>query len=187
MQGLRRLPRNGEQASRSQSRYGAGGTSLPRAQSLHPTARMLKVSHRTVLHCLKKAQQLPNFKSTLLRGQADDRLKVDEIFTFVGMKIRQIRVWIVPCHRSRQILSFFIGDGSVESCKRLWRKLPYEYLRCFWRAYRCLPTRTHFLVGKENRPNQHYGAPQPYVAATCKPPVAKSTFFLEKGVVSNVG
>ncbi len=91
-------------------------------QSLRATARVLKVSHRTVLNWLKKkAQRLPNFKSTIVRGQADDRLEVDEIFTFIGMKINQIRVWIVQCYRSRQILSFFIGDGSVESCKRLWR------------------------------------------------------------------
>jgi IS1 family transposase len=70
------------------------------------------------------------------------------------MKINPIRVWIVQGYRSRQILSFFIGDGSVQSCKRLWRKLPYEYLKCvsfsdFWRAYPCLPANTHFLVGKE--------------------------------------
>ncbi len=109
----------------------------------------------TVLHWLKKAQQFSNFQFTLVRGRADDRLAVDEIFSFVGMKIRQIRVWIAPCHRSRQILSFFIGDGSVES-----RKVSYEYLRFvrfddFWRAYRCLPTSTPFLVGKESGLTSH--------------------------------
>ncbi len=40
---------------------------------------------------------------------------------------RQIRIWIV---QNRQIVSFLIGDGSMESCKRLWRKLSCEYLKC---------------------------------------------------------
>ena len=43
---------------------------------------------------------------------------------------RQIRIWIVQNRQNRQIVSFFIGDGSMKSCKRLWRKLPCEYLKC---------------------------------------------------------
>jgi insertion element IS1 protein InsB len=108
----------------------------------------------------KKAQGLPNFKSTIDTGRADDQLEADEMFTFIGMKINQIRVWIAQCHRTRQILSFFIGDGSMESCKRLWRKLPYEYLKCwsfsdFWRAYNCIPKETHLQVGKETGLTNH--------------------------------
>ncbi|MDX2302395.1 MAG: IS1 family transposase [Microscillaceae bacterium] len=52
------------------------------------------------------------------------------------------------------IVSFFIGDGSIKSCKRLWRKLPYSYLRStsfsdFWKSYHCLPQETHTKLGKE--------------------------------------
>ena len=108
----------------------------------------------------KKAQKLPNFKSTIDTGRADDHLEADEMFTYIGMKINQIRVWIVQCYRTRQILSFFIGDGSMESCKRLWRKLPNEYLKCwsfsdFWKAYHCLPQDTHSMVGKETGLTNH--------------------------------
>jgi insertion element IS1 protein InsB len=108
----------------------------------------------------KKAQQLPDFKSTIEQGQTDDQLEADEMFTYIGMKINKIRVWIAQCYRTRQILSFFIGDGSMESCKRLWCKLPYEYLKCwsfsdFWKAYRCLPESTHCLVGKETGLTNH--------------------------------
>ncbi|MCW5924486.1 MAG: IS1 family transposase [Saprospiraceae bacterium] len=76
------------------------------------------------------------------------------------MKINQVRVWIVQCCRTRQILSFFIGDGSMDSCKRLWRKLPYEYQKClsfsdFWTAYQCLPNETHYMVGKETGLTNH--------------------------------
>jgi IS1 family transposase len=48
-------------------------------------------------------------------------LEVDEVFTFVGLKVKKIRIWIVLCRQTRQIVCFFIGDGSMESCKRLWR------------------------------------------------------------------
>ncbi len=87
-------------------------------------------------------------------------MEVDEVFTFVGLKVRQIRIWIVLCRQTRQIVSFFIGDGSMESCKRLWRKLPYAYLKCksfsdFWKAYNCLPESTHQKVGKETGETAH--------------------------------
>lgn len=76
------------------------------------------------------------------------------------MKINDIRIWIALCRRTRQIISFFIGDCTMESCKRLWRKLPTEYLYCFsffdfWRSYNCLPKITHKKVGKETGETAH--------------------------------
>jgi insertion element IS1 protein InsB len=90
----------------------------------------------------------------------DDVLETDELFTFVKIKVNQIRIWIVQCRRTRQILSFFIGDGSMKSCKRLWRKLPTEYLGCksfsdLWQSYNCIPTKTHHKVGKETGQTNH--------------------------------
>lgn len=71
-----------------------------------------------------------NFKTTLAPAQPADALEADKLFTFVQVKVQQIRLWLVICRRTRQILSFFLGAGSMDSCKRLWRKLSYEYLRC---------------------------------------------------------
>lgn len=87
-------------------------------------------------------------------------MEVDELFTFVLCKSNQRRIWMVLCRRTRQILAFFIGDGSIASCLRLWRKLPYAYLRClsfsdFWRAYNTLPEATHTLVSKEQGETAH--------------------------------
>jgi insertion element IS1 protein InsB len=110
---------------------------------------------------LKKAQSLPDLKTTMAPAQpAADPLEADELFTFVQCKLQHQRVWIVQCRRTRQVLSFFVGDGSMESCRRLWRKLPYEYLRCEsfsdkWRAYHCIPSATHQLVGKETGETAH--------------------------------
>jgi insertion element IS1 protein InsB len=90
----------------------------------------------------------------------NDILEADELFTFVHMKVNQIRIWIVQCRRTRQILSFFIGDGSMESCKRLWHKLPSEYLGCknfgdLWQSYNCIPAKTHQKIGKETGQTNH--------------------------------
>ena len=87
-------------------------------------------------------------------------LEADELFTFVFMKMNEIRIWIAQCRRTLQILSFFIGDGSMASCKRLWRKLPYGYLSCnsfsdFWHSYNCLPEQRHQKVGKESGQTNH--------------------------------
>jgi IS1 family transposase len=101
-----------------------------------------------------------NFKTTITPAKADDVLEADELFTFVQMKMHKIRLWLVICRRTRQILTFFLGNGAMTSCKRLWRKLPYGYLRChsfsdFWQAYNCIPSTTHQLVGKETGQTAH--------------------------------
>ena len=85
---------------------------------------------------------------------------MDEIFSFVLLKINQTRIWIAQNRQNRQIVSFFIGDGSMDSCKRLWRKLPYEFLKCnsfsdFWKSYNCIPESTHQKVGKETGQTAH--------------------------------
>jgi insertion element IS1 protein InsB len=110
----------------------------------------------------KKAQSLPPLKTTMARAQpaAQDTLEADELFTFVQCKAQPRRLWIVQCRRTRQVLSFFVGDGSMESCRRLWRKLPSEYVRCHsfsdgWRAYHCVPSATHQLVGKDTGETAH--------------------------------
>jgi IS1 family transposase len=87
-------------------------------------------------------------------------LEADELFTFVWLKVNQVRIWLVQCRRTRQILTFFIGDGSMNSCQRLWRKIPYAYLLCpsfsdLWRAYGCVPVQTHQQVGKETGQTAH--------------------------------
>jgi IS1 family transposase len=108
----------------------------------------------------KKAQSLANFKTTITPAKSDDHLELDEIFTFYTMKINQIRIWIALNKRNRQIVSFHIGDGSMDSCKEFYRKLPYEYYKkhCFadfWRAYGCIPDEYITQVGKQTGLTNH--------------------------------
>ena len=109
-------------------------------------------------------------------------LEVDEIFSFVCCKNNAIRIWIVIHAQSRQILSFFIGDGTMESCKRLWRKLPYSYLKCksfsdFWRSYGCIPSQTHTQVGKETGLTNHVERLNNTIRQTCSCFVRKALSF----------
>jgi len=96
----------------------------------------------------------------MLPASPETILEVDEVFSFILLKIKQIRIWIVQCRQTRQIVSFFIGDGSMQSCKRMWRKLPYAYLRCksfsdFWKSYNAIAGSTHQKVGKQTGETAH--------------------------------
>jgi hypothetical protein len=57
----------------------------------------------------KKAQNLAPFKTTIADATADDVLEVDEVFTYISMKINQIRIWIVQSRKTRQIYSKDFG------------------------------------------------------------------------------
>ncbi len=106
----------------------------------------------------KKAQSLAPFKSTIEKPTKSSVLEVDEVFTYVALKINQIRIWIVQNRENRQIVSFHIGDGSKESAQKLWRKLPYAFLKCksfsdFWKSYNILPQQSH--IGKDSGLTNH--------------------------------
>ncbi|MFP5041456.1 IS1 family transposase [Parasediminibacterium sp. JCM 36343] len=104
---------------------------------------------------------MPDFKSTIIPAEKGNSiLEVDEVFTFFLFKIYHISIWIAQCRRTRQIVSFFLGDGSMASCKEMWRNLPYDYLKCnifsdFWKAYNCIPEKTHKKVGNETGETAH--------------------------------
>lgn len=129
--------------------------------SYRSTGRIFNISHTTVFKWLKKkARGLNPFKTTVAGATPGDVLEVDEIFSYILLKVNKIRIWIALSKQTKQIVSFFIGDGSMESCKRLWRKLPYSYLRCtsfsdFWTSYNCLPDATHSKIGKETGLTNH--------------------------------
>ena len=88
-------------------------------------------------------------------------LEFDELWSFVRAKEEQAWVWLVLCRRTRQVLSYAIGDRSTKTCRRLWERLPREYrhrrsFSDFWAAYQSvLPARTHHPVGKEEGETNH--------------------------------
>ena len=90
-------------------------------------------------------------------------LELDELWSFVGRKNNKRWIWIAMCRQTRQIVSYFIGDRSQESCWRLWHWIPHSYRHCqtfsdFWETYEVvfgLLATDHQSVGKETGQTAH--------------------------------
>ena len=156
-------------------------------------ARIFGISPSTVGKWLKEvAQSLPAFKESIVPPSIDgDILEADEVWTFVKVKKNIRRVWIVMSRKTRQILSFFIGDGTIETCKNFWRKLPSEYQKMksfsdFWKAYNCIPKETHEKVGKETGETAHIERLNNTVRQTFPRMVRKALSFSKKEYMLNL-
>ncbi|MFP5042987.1 IS1 family transposase [Parasediminibacterium sp. JCM 36343] len=124
-------------------------------------------------------------------GKESPILEVDEVFTFFLLKINHIRIWIAQCRQTRQIVSFFLGDGSMASCKEMWRNLPYDYLKCnifsdFWKAYNYIPVKTHKKVGKETGETAHIERLNNTIRQRFSRMVRKSLSFSKKEYMLNL-
>lgn len=103
----------------------------------------------------KKDESNPQLEETLLPAQSDDKLELDELWSFVLKKSEKRWLWTALCRRTRQIVAHVIGDRSVETCRKLWALIPDKYKACcsfsdFWDAYeKVFPKETHRSVGKE--------------------------------------
>ncbi len=110
---------------------------------------------------LDEAARLPDLANTLEEARPDDLLELDELWSFVLQKSNQQWVWIALCRRTRQVVAYYIGDRSEESCRQLWARIPGEYKHCcsfsdFWLAYqKVFSTQTHQCVGKESGETSH--------------------------------
>jgi hypothetical protein len=63
---------------------------------------------RGQLSPLKETLILPSF----LPKDADENVEIDEAWTFVRRKKRQVWVWIAISYETRQVLAMVIGDRS---------------------------------------------------------------------------
>ena len=93
--------------------------------SLRGLERIFGVSRPTVIKWLKKkAEHLPELSETLIKPNPNDAnatiLELDELWSFVLKKVNTSWIWIALCRKTRQVVSYAIGDRSKETCKRLW-------------------------------------------------------------------
>ncbi len=132
--------------------------------SLRGIERTFGVARQTVAKWLKKkATELPPLASTLRDYQAGDVLELDELWSFVGNRENKRWVWIALCRRTRQVVAYFIGDRSEESCWRLWSWIPEAYRQSqtfsdFWDTYQAVfgtLAPNHQSVGKESGQTAH--------------------------------
>jgi insertion element IS1 protein InsB len=90
-------------------------------------------------------------------------LELDELGSFVQSKNNKRWIWIAQCRRTRQVISYFIGDRSEESCWHLWYWIPVQYRHCqtfsdFWETYQSVfgtLAPAHQSVGKESGETAH--------------------------------
>ena len=87
---------------------------------------------------------------TLLAPVENEVLKLDELWSYVYEKTNKRWLWVALCRRIRQVVAFFLGDRSEESCQYLWNLIPYNYKHCttysdFWTTYeKVIQTGKHF-------------------------------------------
>jgi IS1 family transposase len=113
----------------------------------------------------KKFQALPELSETLTGPDPEDPestiLELDELWSFVLKKGCKRWVWLALCRSTRQVVAYYIGDRSEQSCRRLWERVPEVYrggycYSDFWRAYReVIPEEQHEEVGKESGETAH--------------------------------
>ena len=88
-------------------------------------------------------------------------LELDELWSFVQAKWKECWLWVAVCRRTRQIVSYTLGDRSQESARWLRESIPQDYLRRatrsdFWDAYGVVfPKHTHRFCGKEEGETNH--------------------------------
>ena len=62
---------------------------------------------------------------------------------------------------TKQVIAFVAGDRSTQTCRALWRAVPWRYKRAkcysdFWEAYtKVVPSDQHQAVGKESGLTNH--------------------------------
>lgn len=109
----------------------------------------------------KKAIEAQSVASTLLPTVEEEVLELDELHSFVYCKKNKRWLWIALCRRTRQVVAFYLGDRSAESCRQLWRLIPPPYRKAttysdFWAAYdKVILTGKHNSVGKETGQTAH--------------------------------
>ena len=113
----------------------------------------------------KKAEKLPALSETVIAPDRTDPeatiLELDELWSFVLKKANQAWIWIALCRKTRQVVSYAIGDRSEKTCRMLWEAIPEMYRggRCFtdfWAAYQAvIPEEQRTAVGKETGETAH--------------------------------
>ena len=88
-------------------------------------------------------------------------LELDELWSFVLNKVKEVWVWIALCRKTRQVVAYALGDRSKQTCLCLWEAIPSVYRKghCFtdfWAAYAAvIPEEQHTAVGKETGETAH--------------------------------
>lgn len=130
--------------------------------SMEGIKRIFGVDPGTLASWLKdRGEKLPELEETLEEARSDDVLELDELWSYVQKKDNKRWIWIALCRRTRQVVAYFVGDRSEDSCRELWKRIPDSYKKLasfsdFWSAYKkVFNSETHQSVGKETGKTAH--------------------------------
>jgi len=102
---------------------------------------------------------LPTIEETLIKVK-DDVLELDEEWAFVRKKINKRWLWLALSRATHQVVAYFIGDRTKESCKKLEGRIPERYKETFkfsdlWDAYNAVFPENHLSVDKTSGETCH--------------------------------
>ena len=91
-----------------------------------------------------------------------DVLELDELWSFVQCKAN---AWVAPCRRTRQVVPWFAGGRSADSCRKPWEPSPKPTGLPTPTAISGKPTRV-FLGKTTNQWAKKQGKPRMWNAGT---------------------
>lgn len=91
-------------------------------------ARATGAARVTIVNRLKKAALpapvLPRLRPKKAQRKEWEALELDELWTFVGHKKRNVRLWLVVERARRRIVGWTLGSRGEAPLRRLWQALP---------------------------------------------------------------
>jgi len=137
----------------------AGNLQMERV-SQRGIARTLRMSRTAIRKNLKKV--IPPISETVPVSRERPVPETDAIWSYVGKKSDQVRIWLAIEHQTRRIVGVAFGDRSAETCRNLWKSLPADYRRrAVCRTDRpesyaaVLPSERHRTSGKGSGETSH--------------------------------
>ncbi|MFH1642572.1 MAG: IS1 family transposase [Nanoarchaeota archaeon] len=107
----------------------------------------------------KKAKSITDFSKSLMPAKTGDILELDEQWSFYQSKKTQIWLWIALCRRTKQVITFYLGDRTIKSFDGFYNEIPPEYAAGFsrsdkWQGYKRIHSwyhkRCHKKEGETN-------------------------------------
>jgi len=95
------------------------------------------------------------------QGHYQEQLERDECWSFVYSKATPVWIWASICRRTRQVVSFTIGDRSATTGQQLWLNTDPDYQNSYtysdyWQPYLAfVDLDCHYQCGKEEGQTNH--------------------------------
>ena len=108
----------------------------------------------------KKAKSLGDFAKTLLPAKVGDVLELDEQWSFFSSKKFQIWLWIALCRRTMQVVSYHLGERTIQAFDEFYSKIPPDYAACLsrsdkWQGYKRIHSWYHKRCNKKDGQTNH--------------------------------